>query len=63
MALSRSEIQKKSDAKRGVKSKGFKLKIEDIDYLQKLSQQSGRSQTDIITEGMRLWAEKHGINL
>ena len=33
MALTRAEIQKKSDAKRGVRSKGYKLPNDIIDLI------------------------------
>lgn len=48
MAISRNEIQKKSDKKRGVVSKGYKLKIETAELIKSLSEKTGMSQGEII---------------
>lgn len=52
MALTRAEIQKKSDAKRGVRSKGYKLPNDIIDLISELSDKTGKSQSKIIEEAM-----------
>ena len=44
MAMTKAEIQKRSDEKRGVKVKGIKMKLEDIALLESLSAQSGKTQ-------------------
>ncbi len=41
MAKSRTEIQKKSDAKRGVKIKAFNLPLETIARIQEMSEAEG----------------------
>lgn len=61
MALSRAEIQKNSDAKRGVQSKSFKLKIEEIEALRLWAERTNKSQTDILREALALWAKAQGF--
>ncbi len=48
MAMSRLEIQKRSDEKRGVKLCGFKFKLETIDKLDALAAQQGMSKTALL---------------
>lgn len=55
MALSRAEIQKRSDKKRGVKSKGYKLSIETIEMIAELSKSTGKAQGAIIEEAIKLY--------
>ena len=55
MALSRAEIQKRSDEKRGVKPKGYKLQIEKIEIITELSKRKGKSQGMIIEEAIKLY--------
>ncbi|MWP49100.1 MULTISPECIES: ribbon-helix-helix protein, CopG family [unclassified Gilliamella] len=57
MALSRAEIQKRSDDKRGVKSKSYKLPIETIDTIIALSNGTGKSQSKIIEEAIQLYKD------
>lgn len=52
MALTRAEIQKKSDAKRGVRSKGYKLPNDIIGLISELSDKTGKSQSKIIEEAI-----------
>lgn len=55
--LSRQELQAKSDAKRGVRLQGFKLQEDVIALLAELSEQTGLSKTQIVTQGILLFAE------
>lgn len=48
MAMSRAEINARSDAKRGVKVKGFKLHESTIAQIEQLAQQLGLSQSQLI---------------
>lgn len=48
MAMSRVEINAKSDAKRGVKVKGFKLHESTIYQIEQLAKQLEISQTQLI---------------
>lgn len=61
MALSRNEIQKRSDEKRGVKNKAFKMKLEDIALIEQMAQQTGRTQLDILVAALHEYRDKHGL--
>lgn len=55
MALTRAEIQKRSDERRGVKPKSYKLSLETIDTIIALSEGTGKSQSKIIEEAIQLY--------
>ncbi|TSJ91843.1 ribbon-helix-helix protein, CopG family [Gilliamella apicola] len=55
MALTRAVIQKKSDEKRGVKSKGYKLPVDIIDLISELSAKTGKPQSKIIEEAILMF--------
>ncbi|PXZ07565.1 hypothetical protein DKK70_06860 [Gilliamella apicola] len=55
MALTRAEIQRKSDEKRGVKSKAYKLPIDIIELIVELSAKTGKSQSKIIEEAILMF--------
>ena len=55
MALSKSEIQKRSDEKRGVKPKGYKLTIETIELISELSKHTGAPQSKIIENAILMY--------
>lgn len=57
MALSRNEIQKKSDEKRGVKVKAFKMKLEDIALIEETAAKLGISQADLVIRAVQQFAE------
>nr|WP_314486746.1 ribbon-helix-helix protein, CopG family [uncultured Kingella sp.] len=57
MALSRNEIQKKSDEKRGVKVKAFKMKLEDIALIEETAAKLGISQVDLVIRAVQQFAE------
>ncbi|HEE9631288.1 TPA: hypothetical protein R8E83_003569 [Escherichia coli] len=57
MAQSITDIQKRSDAKRGVKVKGLKLHTDTIALLERLAEQSGESQAAVVTKALYLLAE------
>lgn len=61
MALTRHEIQQKSDARRGLKVRGYKLPVETVDEIARLAKASGKSQAAVITEAIALWAQAHGL--
>lgn len=56
--LTPQELQAKSDKKRGVRLASFKLQEDIIALLTELSEQTGLSKTQIVTEGIKLFAEK-----
>ena len=51
MAMTRAEINAKSDKKRGVRLQSYKLHEDIIKLLAELSEKTGKSKTAIITEG------------
>lgn len=57
MAQSTNEIQRRSDEKRGVRSKGYKLPVQTIELIEQLSKNTGRPQSAIITEAVKMLAE------
>lgn len=57
MAQSISEIQKRSDEKRGVKVKGIKLHTDTIALLESLAAQTGESQSAVVTKALEMFAE------
>lgn len=57
MAMTRAEINAKSDAKRGVRVQSYKLHEDVITLLAKLSEQTGLSKTQIITQGIKLFEQ------
>lgn len=57
MAMTRAEINAKSDKKRGVRLQSYKLHEEVIGLLAELSEQTGLSKTQIVTQGIKLFAE------
>lgn len=57
MALSRSEIVAKSDAKRGYKNKALKLPLETIALIEQLAQEQGITQGQLIVEAVKQYQE------
>lgn len=57
MAQSRTDIQAKSDEKRGVAKKGYSLPIATIDLIKSLSDQTGEAQGQIIVKALEMYAE------
>ncbi len=58
MAMSRAEINAKSDAKRGVRVQSYKLHEDIITLLAELSEATGKSKTAIVTEGILLFQKE-----
>lgn len=58
MAMTPAQIQKRSDDKRGVKIKGLKMKLEDIELLEKLSAETGLPQAELVARALREFADK-----
>ncbi|GEM_PF-416962 len=57
MARSISDIQKKSDERRGLKVKGIKLHVDTITLLEQLSEQLGIPQSQVVTRALYFLAE------
>ncbi|QEQ61222.1 hypothetical protein AO053_05025 [Haemophilus influenzae biotype aegyptius] len=52
MAMTRAEINAKSDKKRSVRLQSYKLHEDIIKLLAELSEKTGKSKTAIVTEGI-----------
>lgn len=57
MAQSTNAIQLKSDLKRGVRSKGYKLPVATIELIETLATRTGKPQSVVITEAIRMLAD------
>ncbi|HEI8866104.1 TPA: hypothetical protein SLG40_001590 [Serratia odorifera] len=55
MAQSITDIQKRSDDKRGVKVKSVKLHVDTIALLERLATDTGTTQANVITEALHLY--------
>lgn len=61
MALSRAQINAKSEAKRGIKVKSFKLHESTIAHIEQISQQTGISQSRLITQAIQMLGEHYQV--
>lgn len=59
MAKTIAEIQAKSDQKRGVKVKGFKLHLDDIALIEKASNDLNVSQAQLIVDAVKYYLENN----
>ncbi|MBW5826550.1 ribbon-helix-helix protein, CopG family [Yersinia kristensenii] len=57
MAKSISEIQQKSDDKRGVRAKGYKLPVSTIALIEGLAKDTGMAQSAVITKAIEMFSE------
>lgn len=57
MAKSITEIQAKSDMKRGVKVKGFKLHVDDIALIEHVSIDLNIPQSQLIIDAVKFYLE------
>lgn len=57
MVLTRAEIQRKSDEKRGMKTKGFKLHVDDIVLIEDASSKLNISQSQLIIDAVKFYLE------
>lgn len=55
MALSHYEIQKKSDKKRGVVTRGYTLPLETVSLIKQIAADKNMSQAAVITEAVKLF--------
>ncbi|MDO4698163.1 MAG: ribbon-helix-helix protein, CopG family [Pasteurellaceae bacterium] len=58
MAMTRQEINAKSDAKRGIKQKSLKLHIDTIALLERLSEEMGIGQNQVVTQALKMFDEQ-----
>ncbi|MDY4281282.1 MAG: ribbon-helix-helix protein, CopG family [[Pasteurella] mairii] len=57
MAMSRTEIVNRSNEKRGIKQKAFKLPLAVIAEIEQLSQQLGIPQNQLIVQAIELFKQ------
>lgn len=57
MALSRTEIVKRSEEKHGIKLKAFKLPLSVIANIEQLSKQHNIAQNQLIIQAVELWKQ------
>ena len=57
MAKSIREINEASNARRGIINKAFKLHKSTVELVKSLSEQTGKSQAQIVTEALKMYAE------
>ena len=57
MAQSRVDIQQKSDERRGVRAKAYKLPVSIIELVEALSKDTGMPQSTVISKAVELLAE------
>lgn len=62
MAKSRRDIQKQSDAKRGVAVRSYQLDITTIARIDALCKQLGKTKRQLLLEMVELYEREHGIN-
>lgn len=54
----RNQTQRESDARRGVKSIGFKVPTQFAEQLDELAKQTGLTKNIIIIQAVELWAKE-----
>ena len=57
MALTRVQINQKSDEKRGVKTKGFKLNINDIAMIKQTAIDLNMSEAKLVVEAIKFFKD------
>ncbi|AOA58320.1 hypothetical protein [Acinetobacter larvae] len=62
MTKSRSEIQHASDLKRNVKVKGFKLKLDDIAYIEDVAKRHNLSHNELLIQAIQFFDENKRVN-
>lgn len=57
MTLTSTEINQLSNEKRGIKTKSFKLKIEDITMIKQTAFDLGLSESKLVVEAIKFYRE------
>lgn len=57
MALSRAEINQRSNEKRGVKNKSFKLNLDDIAMIKQTAIDFNLSEAKLVVEAIKFYRE------
>lgn len=61
MAMTQVEIQRRSDAKRGIKKKAFSLHTSDIALIERLAAHMGQSQVATLMQAVRELAARQQL--
>lgn len=61
MALSRYEIQKRSNEKRGVRAKAYHLHEDTIALIDRIAAAEGRAKGAVLADMARDYAARHGV--
>lgn len=61
MSKSRVQINADSDKKRGVKTKGFKLHLDTIAFIEQIAKENNISQAELIKQSVELFAQKKQV--
>lgn len=63
MAMSQTDIQRRSTILRGVKPKAFTMHLADIDLIERLANALGETQLDTVLRAVRELAQRQGVPL
>ncbi|WLF84847.1 hypothetical protein [Moraxella sp. ZY210820] len=55
----RTQIQAESDAKRGIKIKAFKFKIEDIQFIEQTAKDLDLNQNELVLKAIHFYLDNH----
>lgn len=57
MALTRAEINQRSNEKRGIKNKGFKLNVDDITMIKQTAIDFNMSEAKLVVEAIKFFKD------
>ncbi|MDF7667778.1 hypothetical protein PT273_07970 [Orbaceae bacterium ESL0727] len=57
MALTRTQINQRSNEKRGIKNKAFKLHVDDIDMIKDTAKALNMSEAKLVVEAVKQFRE------
>ena len=61
MPKSRAQIQRDSNARRGIKPKSFNLSVEFIAEFEAVARQQGLANNALLVAALAAYREKHGV--
>ncbi|MDO4704747.1 MAG: hypothetical protein Q4A98_00805 [Comamonadaceae bacterium] len=63
MAMTKAQIQQRSDLKRGIGKKSFSMHRSDIALIEQLAAHMGIPQVEMVTRAVRELAQRQGLEL
>lgn len=57
MALTRAQINERSNEKRGIKNKAFKLHVDDIDMIKATAKELNMSEANLVVQAVKYFKE------